>query len=60
MERAGRQGCGACEGADSVFVRHSVARYVQPASALLLLAAGAYLIYYWLTLGGLLARAGLG
>jgi len=28
--------------------------YVQPASALLLLVAGAYIIYYWLTLGGLL------
>ena len=37
-----------------------VARYVQPVGALLLQAAGAYLIYYWLTLGGLLARAGLG
>lgn len=28
--------------------------YVQPLSAVLLLAAGAYLIYYWLTIGGLL------
>jgi cytochrome c biogenesis protein CcdA len=31
-------------------------RYVQPASGLLLLAAGTYLVYYWLTLGGLLPR----
>ena len=31
-------------------------RYVQPASALLLLLAGTYLVYYWLTLGGLLPR----
>ncbi len=28
--------------------------YVQPASTLLLLVAGAYIVYYWLTLGGLL------
>jgi cytochrome c biogenesis protein CcdA len=28
--------------------------FVQPLSALLLLVAGAYIIYYWLTLGGLL------
>ncbi len=28
--------------------------YVQPASTLLLLVAGAYVVYYWLTLGGLL------
>ncbi len=28
--------------------------YVQPASAFLLLVAGAYIVYYWLTLGGLL------
>jgi cytochrome c-type biogenesis protein len=36
----------------------AVLQYVQPASAVLLLVAGAYLIYYWLTLGGLLnARA---
>lgn len=32
----------------------SVVRYVQPASVLLLLLAGAYIIYYWLTQGGLL------
>jgi cytochrome c-type biogenesis protein len=31
-----------------------IARYVQPASAVLLLVAGAYIVYYWLTLGGLL------
>jgi cytochrome c-type biogenesis protein len=31
-----------------------IVRYVQTASALLLLVAGAYIIYYWLTLGGLL------
>lgn len=30
-------------------------RYVQPVSALLLLLAGAYIVYYWLTQGGLLA-----
>lgn len=36
-----------------------VTRYLQPVSALLLLLAGAYIIYYWLTVGGLLARAGL-
>ncbi len=41
---------------DAVVTRARVAmRYVQPASAALLLIAGAYLIYYWLTLGGLLA-----
>jgi hypothetical protein len=31
-----------------------VVPFVQPLSALLLLVAGAYIIYYWLTLGGLL------
>lgn len=31
-----------------------VVRWVHPLSALLLLLAGTYLIYYWLTLGGLL------
>lgn len=35
-------------------VRH-LGRYVQPISALLLLLAGAYIVYYWLTQGGLLA-----
>ena len=30
-------------------------RYVQLVSAVLLMVAGAYIIYYWLTLGGLLA-----
>ncbi|HET8627136.1 MAG TPA: cytochrome c biogenesis protein CcdA [Thermomicrobiales bacterium] len=34
-------------------------RYVQPVGAVLVLLAGAYLIYYWLTLGGLLAGVGL-
>ena len=33
-------------------------RYVQPASAVLLLLAGTYVVYYWLTLGGLLPRSG--
>ncbi|MGH6913688.1 MAG: cytochrome c biogenesis CcdA family protein, partial [Geminicoccales bacterium] len=33
--------------------RH-VSRYVAPVSAVLLLAAGAYLVYYWLTIGRLL------
>lgn len=32
----------------------NVSRYVAPASTVLLLAAGAYLIYYWLTIGRLL------
>jgi cytochrome c-type biogenesis protein len=31
-----------------------ISRYVQPASSVLLLIAGAYIVYYWLTLGGLL------
>jgi cytochrome c biogenesis protein CcdA len=30
-------------------------RYVQPMSAVLLLVAGGYIVYYWLTLGGLLS-----
>lgn len=33
--------------------------YVQPVSVVLLLLASGYIIYYWLTLGGLLGRAGL-
>ncbi len=33
----------------------AVGRFAQPASAFLLLVAGAYIIYYWLTLGGLLS-----
>ncbi|MEX0755916.1 MAG: hypothetical protein WD739_09275 [Actinomycetota bacterium] len=32
----------------------NVSRYVAPVSAVLLLAAGAYLVYYWLTIGRLL------
>jgi cytochrome c-type biogenesis protein len=41
---------------DAVVIRARRAmRYVQPASAALLLIAGGYIIYYWLTLGGLLA-----
>ncbi len=31
--------------------------FVQPLSALLLLAAGTYIVYYWLTIGGLLHTA---
>ena len=31
-------------------------RYLEPASALLLLFTGSYVVYYWLTLGGLLGR----
>jgi cytochrome c-type biogenesis protein len=31
-----------------------ITRYVQPISSVLLLVAGAYIVYYWLTLGGLL------
>jgi cytochrome c-type biogenesis protein len=30
--------------------------WLEPASAILLLVTGAYVVYYWLTLGGLLAR----
>jgi len=33
--------------------------YVQPASTLLLLTAGAYIVFYWLTLGGLLRELSL-
>lgn len=33
--------------------------YVQPLSAALLLAAGAYIVYYWLTVGGLLRTIGV-
>ena len=33
-------------------------RFVQPVSAAMLLLAGGYLVYYWLTLGGLLDRIG--
>ncbi len=32
-------------------------RYARPASSVLTLLAGAYIVYYWLTLGGLLATA---
>ncbi|ACZ43261.1 cytochrome c biogenesis protein transmembrane region [Thermobaculum terrenum ATCC BAA-798] len=32
----------------------TLSRWVQPASAVLLLLAGGYIVYYWLTLGGLL------
>lgn len=39
-------------------VRRAV-RYVGPLSAFLLLLAGAYIVYYWLTIGGLLKTAGL-
>ncbi len=31
-----------------------ISRYVQPVSGVLLLLAGAYIVYYWLSLGGLL------
>ena len=45
---------------DSLVKRARAAmRYVQPASAALLLLAGAYIIYYWLTLGGVLSTVGL-
>ncbi|HSH79933.1 MAG TPA: cytochrome c biogenesis protein CcdA [Herpetosiphonaceae bacterium] len=33
-------------------------RYLHPVSAVLLLIAGAFVVYYWLTLGGLLPRIG--
>ncbi|MEJ7654824.1 MAG: hypothetical protein WKH64_16540 [Chloroflexia bacterium] len=48
----------------AVFKRAALARvrragrWMQPASAVLLLLAGAYIVYYWLTLGGLLAALG--
>ncbi len=32
--------------------------FVQPLSAVLLLAAGTYIVYYWLTVGGLLRKIG--
>lgn len=35
-------------------------RYVEPASAVLLLLAGGYIVYYWLTLGGILTAIGFG
>ena len=45
---------------DTVLTRaRGAMRYVQPASAALLLFAGAYIMYYWLTLGGLLAAVHL-
>ena len=37
----------------------AVLPYVQPLSAVLLLVAGAYIIYYWLTVGGLLRTIGV-
>ncbi len=33
-----------------------ITRWVQPASAVLLLLAGTYIVYYWLSLGGLLEQ----
>jgi len=36
-----------------------VVPFVQPVSAGLLLLAGAYLVYYWLTVGGILRSATL-
>ena len=45
---------------DAVLTRaRGAMRYVQPASAALLLLAGGYIMYYWLTLGGLLAAVHL-
>jgi cytochrome c-type biogenesis protein len=45
---------------DAVLTRtRKTMRYVQPVSAALLLLAGAYIMYYWLTLGGLLAAVHL-
>ena len=32
---------------------HRVLRYVQPIGAFLMISAGAYIVFYWLTLGGL-------
>jgi cytochrome c-type biogenesis protein len=45
---------------DAVLTRTRKAmRYAEPAGAALLLLAGAYIMYYWLTLGGLLAAVHL-
>jgi hypothetical protein len=45
---------------DTVLIQaRGAMRYVQPVSAALLLLAGAYTMYYWLTLGGLLAAVHL-
>ena len=33
---------------------------MEPASALLLLATGGYVVYYWLSVGGVLQAFGLG
>jgi Ni,Fe-hydrogenase I cytochrome b subunit len=41
----------------SVFAPASkLSRWVEPVSAVLLLVTGAYVVYYWLTLGGLLPQ----
>lgn len=38
-------------------IRVSGSRYLRPASAVLLLLAGAYVVHYWLTAGGCSADA---
>jgi cytochrome c-type biogenesis protein len=52
--------------AATAFLKHGavarvrgLVRYVEPASAALLLLAGGYIVYYWLTIGGILATVGL-
>jgi cytochrome c biogenesis protein CcdA len=53
--------------AATAFLKHGavsrlrgIVRYVEPASAVLLLLAGGYIVYYWLTIGGVLGTLGLG
>ena len=50
-------GMGLFKGALVGTLRKSLA-YVQPASAVFMLVAGAFIIYYWLTIGELLERIG--
>jgi cytochrome c biogenesis protein CcdA len=35
---------------------HQALRYVQPLGALLMILAGSYIVFYWLSLGGLISR----
>ncbi len=38
----------------SLTLVRNIGRYLEPAGVVLLLMSGAYVIYYWLTIGGLL------
>lgn len=40
----------------AVVKARSLSRYLEPLGAMLMLVGGAYIIFYWLTLGGLLTR----